>query len=102
MENQTRDFRFALLGISGLSALGYFIHTFVPDTPLQILIFFALVAMTVFGWTLYLIPKRRVAWLTTSIVLLFLLLRLFHLRHPLYIVLLLSFFISLEVLRNKR
>ena len=51
-----RDFRGALVGISGLSALGYLIHTFIPDTPLLIGLFFVLIGITVYGWML-LYPK---------------------------------------------
>lgn len=97
-----RDFRWALVGVSGISILGYFIHSFTPDTPLLISLFFAIIAMTTFGWMFFIIPVKRVAILTTIFVFLFLFLRLINLRHPLYVVLLAVFFISLEVIRHKR
>ncbi|MEK7577327.1 MAG: hypothetical protein AAB492_01745 [Patescibacteria group bacterium] len=101
MKNE-RDFRGALVGISGLSALGYLIHTFIPDTPLLIGLFFVLIGITVYGWMLFISQAIRIALLTTIYVLIFFLLQLMHLRHPLYTLLLLTFIISLEVIHRKR
>lgn len=89
-----RDFRWALLGISALSGLGYVISTYTPDTPLLIFIFLFLLAIATYSWSLFIIPNNRIALLATLFVVALLLLRLFHLRHPLYAVLLLASLIA--------
>lgn len=97
-----RDFRYALLGTSSISVLGYYIYAFPPDTSVHIAILFTIIALTVFSWTYYIVPVRRIAFLTTGFVVTFLLLRILKLHHPIYILLLLSTIVSLELIRNKR
>ena len=102
MPQRERDFRLALLGISGLSGLGYLVRTASPDAWWLIVLFFLLVSVTVYGWMQFVFVSSRLSLTTTLYVCVCLILRLFHLRHPLYAILLLLFMVSLEVMRRKR
>ena len=91
-----------ILGICGLSVLGWFVNTYQPENILLLVLFFAIIAATVFFYSLFLLKIVRRAVLVTLFVVVWLLLHLFGLREPWYPLLLIPCLISLEILFQKR
>src|SRR5947207_13453525 len=98
MYKTNRNIWFLILGISGVSMLGWFVHTFSPENILFIALFFIIIATATFFCSLFIVKTVRRAFLLTLGVLLFLLLRLFGLRDWYYIILLIACLVSLELL----
>jgi len=93
---------YAILGISGLSLLGWYANTFGPDSFLRLVLFFVIVGLTTFFSSLFFLKIVRRAALVTLGVLVWLVLRLFGLREIWYPMLLVLCLISLEILLQKR
>jgi hypothetical protein len=91
-----------ILGISGLSLLGWFINTFTPDSFWVIALFFLIVGATTYFCSLFIFKIVRRAVLITLGVVVWLLLRFVGLRDWYYPVLLVPVLISLEVLFKNR
>jgi len=91
-----------ILGISGLSLLGWFINTFTPDSLWSIALFFLIIATTTYFCSLFLFKITRRAILITLGVIGWLFLRMFGLRDWYYPVLLIPILISLDVLFQNR
>jgi hypothetical protein len=90
------------IGISGLSVLGWFINSYSPDSFLMITLFFLIIAVTVFFFSLFLLKIVRRSLLVTLGVAIWFLLRLLGLRDWYYPALLIPIIISLEILFGKR
>lgn len=93
---------YLILGISGLSVLGWFVNTFQPENILLLIPFFVIIAATTFFFSLFLLKIVRRAALVTLGVVIWLILRLLGLREIWYPLLLLPCLISLEILFGKR
>jgi hypothetical protein len=91
-----------ILGISGLSILGWFVNTYPPDNSWSIVLFFLIVSTTAFFFSLLLLKIVRRATIVTLGVIVWLLLRLLGLRDWYYPALLVPILISLEILLRKR
>jgi hypothetical protein len=102
MEKPKRNILWLILGICGLSVLGWFVNTFPPENILLLVLFFAIIAATAFFSSLFLFKIVRRAVLVTVGVVVWLLLRLLGLRELWYPLLLLPCLISLEILLQKR
>ena len=89
-------------GISGLSVLGWFVNTYQPNSFIHMLLFFAILSVTVFFSSLFLLKIVRRAILVTLGVVIWLLLRFLGLRDWYYPVLLIPVLVSLEMLFQKR
>lgn len=91
-----------ILGVSGFVALSAFINIFPPEGLWQIALFVGIFSVS-FGLMLQYIFRRTqqsiIAGFTISI---FLILRLFGLRNPLYLILLLACVLALELTMRKR
>ncbi len=102
MERQKRNAWWLIVGISGLSILGWFINTFSPDSFEKIILFFSIIAATTFFSSLFVFKIVRRSILVTLGVMVWLLLRLVGLRDWYYPVLLIPVLVSLEILFEKR
>lgn len=102
MNKPARNIWYLILGISGLSVLGWFVNTFTPDSFGEISLFFVIIAATTFFTSLFLLKIVRRAILVTLGIVVWLLLRLLGLRDWYYPVLLLPILISLEILLRTR
>jgi len=102
MNRPRRNILWLILGICGLSVLGWFGNTFPPENILRLVLFFAIIAATAFFSSLFLLKIVRRAFLVTLGVVIWLLLRLFGLREFWYPLLLVPCLISLEILFQKR
>ena len=102
MERQKRNAWWLIVGISGLSILGWFINTFPPDSFETISLFFLIIAATTFFSFLFVFKIVRRATLVTLGVMVWLLLRLVGLRDWYYPVLLIPVLVSLEILFQSR
>ena len=91
-----------ILGICGLSVLGWFGNTYQPENIQRLVLFFSIVAVTAFFFSLFLFKIVRRAVLVTLGVIIWLLIRLLGLREFWYPLLLIPCLISLEILFNKR
>ncbi len=91
-----------ILGVWGLSALGWFINSYPPTKAQYLIIFFLMVFFSSLFLFLYIFQNARRALLLSIGFAVFLILRLLDLRQPLYPILLLASLISLEVSLRKR
>jgi hypothetical protein len=91
-----------VVGITGLSLLGWFVNTYPPDSFIRILIFFAILGGTTFCISFFFLKIVRRATIITVGVIVWLLLRYLGLRDWYYPLLLLPILISLEMLFQKR
>lgn len=91
-----------LLAITGVSAVGWMMHSVYPDSPVTISFFFVLIAITVFSGLYYLTNDTRRSILLCCGVLIFLFLRLIGLRDTYYVALLGGCIFSLELYFQKR
>ena len=97
-----RNVWWLLFGISGISALGWFIHTFPPASTLVFIGFFAITAAASYFSALFILNSVRRAGLVSIGVITILFLRYIQLRQVHYIILLLAVLISLELMLQKR
>ncbi len=102
MDRPKRNILWLILGICGLSLLGWFINTYQPENIFLLVLFFLIIAGTVFFSSLFLFKIVRRAILVTLGVIVWLTLRMFGLRDLWYPLLLIPCLISLEILFNKR
>ncbi len=102
MRKKRRNRWLLVLGISGISAMGWYTNSYQPDTTLKIAIFFFLFFGTSFSITHFIFSNVRRAFLLSCFLTIFLLLRLLSLHEPIYIILLLASLASLELLFSKR
>lgn len=91
-----------IIGISGVCILGWFVNTFPPENIFRLVLFFLIIAATVFSSSLFVFKIVRRAVLVTIGIVVWLLLRLLGLRELWYPLLLLPCLISLEILFQKR
>lgn len=89
-------------GIVGLSVLGWFMHTFAPNSLLLLFFFFTIVGCSAFTLTFFILNNVRRASLITLFVIGIFFLRLLGLRSPIYLLLLLASLVSLELYLRKR
>lgn len=89
-------------GIVGLSLLGWFTHTFAPNSLLLLLFFFVIVGCITFALAYFIINNVRRAFLVALFCSGTLLLRFLNLRSPMYFLLLLASLVSLELYLRKR
>lgn len=90
-----------LVGLCGLSTLGWLMHSFAPD-GIRISLFFTLVFTVTAAFSFFVARSRRQAVLAGVGVSTLFFLRLIGLREPLYVILLFASLISLEVYLKKR
>jgi len=102
MHRQRHNIWHLIVGISGLSVLGWFINSMTPDSIPTIALFMFILSVTVFFSSLFLLKIVRRAALVTLGVLVWLILRLLGLREFWYPLLLIPCLISLEMLFQKR
>jgi len=102
MDRPKRNILWLILGIFGLSGLGWFGNTFRPETIPMLTLFFLIIAATAFFSSLFLFKIVRRALLVTVGVVVWLLLRLLGLRDLWYPLLLIPCLISLEILFQRR
>ena len=91
-----------IIGILGISGLGWFINSYAPNSAFTIFLFFVGIFLSFYPLFFYTTNNVRRAMLLTLGVLCFFLLRFVHLRHFFYIILLTASLISLEVYFQKR
>jgi hypothetical protein len=102
MHRPTRNIWWLIIGISGLSTLGWFANTFSPENIQLLVLFFIIIAVTTFSTALFLLKIVRRSVLVTLGVVVWLLLRMVGLRELWYPLLLILCLISLEILFQKR
>lgn len=86
------------IGVTGLILLAAFINIVPPDSVAALLVFFLVFITTLILLGLYIIRSLRHALILTFGIVLYLILRFFGLRHPLYAVLLIASLVALEYL----
>jgi hypothetical protein len=91
-----------IVGVCGVSVLGWFVNTFPPENILFLVLFFVIIATTVFFSSLFIFKIVRRAVLVTLGVVVWLTLRLLGLRELWYPLLLIPCLISLEILFQRR
>lgn len=94
--------RHVVIGISGISLLGWFVNSYSPDSVWMIAVFFVILSASVFFISLLFLKKIRRAALLTFGVILWLILRFLGLRELYYPILLIPILISLEILFQNR
>lgn len=94
--------KWLIAALSGLSALGWLINTQEPDRPIIYFLFFSIIFCTTYSIAFFLTNIVRRSLIIASGVFGFFLLRFSGLREPIYIVLLASCLISLELYLQKR
>ena len=102
MVKKPRNVWWLVVGISGLSLLGWFINTFGPNSFFVTLMFFLIIFFTNICFSLFILNNVRRAILLSLGVILFFFLRLLNLREPFYIILLLASIVSLELYLRKQ
>lgn len=102
MHRPKRNILWLILGMCGLSILGWFVNTFPPENVLLLILFFVIIAATSFFFSLFLFKIVRRAVLVTAGVIVWLTLRFLGLRNLWYPLLLIPCLISLEILFQKR
>ncbi|MCX6791783.1 MAG: hypothetical protein NT149_01980 [Candidatus Gottesmanbacteria bacterium] len=102
MDRPKRNILWLILGICGLSVLGWLVNTFPPENIPLLILFFVIIAGTVFFSSLFLFKIVRRAVLMTIGVVVWFTLRLLGLRELWYPLLLIPCLISLEILFQKR
>src|SRR3989304_8887565 len=102
MRQKPRNVWWLIVGVPGLSALGWLINSYPPTSHVILISFFVFLFISVFYTLLYLLNNVRRATLGALGLVLLLLLRYFQLRHPLYLILLVACLTSLEALARKR
>jgi hypothetical protein len=102
MDRGKRNILWLILGMCGLSVLGWFINTIPPENILLLVFFFVIIAATTFFSSLFLFKIVRRAVLVTIGVVVWFGLRLLGLRELWYPLLLIPCLISLEILFQKR
>jgi len=90
-----RNFSHLLISIVLLSAFSWFITTIGPDSIWQYVVFYGLLAGTLFFFLLFLFANLRFAIIVAGSFCVYFLLRSFNLLHPIYGILLLFCAISL-------
>jgi hypothetical protein len=101
MKNE-RNIWWLVLSISGISGLGWLTHSYAPQSPLHISIFFLLVFIFLFSLGIFITKHGRFGIILGLGGVGFLGLRFLHLREPLYFLLLLASLLSLELYLRKR
>lgn len=89
-------------GISELSALGWFINTYAPNSWVLISVLFLFLFAISYCFILFFLNNVRRAGLASLGIVLFFLLRFLNLREPFYLILLLASIISLELYLRKQ
>lgn len=102
MDRPKRNMLWLILGMCGLSVLGWFSNTFPPENMLLLILFFVIITATTFFSSLFLFKIVRRSLLVTIGVAVWLGLRLLGLRELWYPLLLIPCLISLEILFQKR
>lgn len=102
MHKKQRNILWLIIGISGISGMGWFTNTYTPDSIQRLWIFYVLFFASGFFLLLYLLNNIRRAILCAAGITIFLLLRSLNLREPWYLLLLVASLISLEVFFQKR
>ncbi len=87
-----------IVGITGLSVLGWFVNSQSPDSVGMIALFFLIIAVTLYFFSVFVLHRARSAALVTFGIVIWLFLRLIGLREWYYPLLLIPILISLEVL----
>ncbi len=95
-------FFWLLTAILGLSILGWFTNSFLPDSPWLITLFFVLIWITIGSLLTTLKLKQFTSFLIASGICLVLFLRLIGLRHPLYLAAIIALGLILELMLRKR
>lgn len=98
----TRRAWWLIAGIAGASSIGFLIHTFPPTGIPQIIAFFALTLVTLYFILRFIVANNRWAILASAGISIFLILRMFQLREPLYLILLAAALVSLELVFHTR
>lgn len=110
MRRKKRSFWFLLISILSLTGLSYLVYSFPPNYQLQItnyklnIIFIFSFLIFIFFTSLFsfILNNKRRGLFFGLFVLTILVLRLNRLLHPFFLILLLAFFITLELLFNSR
>lgn len=102
MTRRPRNQRFFLAGIIGLAATTWFINRFEPTGIRSLILFFLLLFLTSSGLLTYLFNNVRRGALGGIGVVVALLLRLWGLHDPIYLILLIACLISVELLFSKK
>ncbi len=98
MTKPTRNIWWLILGISGLSTLGWFTNSFEPTGFLSIGLFLLIIWFSMYSLALFLFSIKRRALLLSLGITIWLILRLLGLRELYYGILLLLVILSLEKL----
>lgn len=91
-----------LITIFIFSLFAWFINSYSPNGNLQLLLFFTLWFISVYSLIFTIIMKFRLSLIISLGATVYLLLRFWHLTHPLYLILLLLTLISLELTLKNR
>lgn len=94
--------RHLIIGISGISLLGWFVNSFSPDSVWMIALFFVILCASTFFISLFFLKKVSRAAILTLGVAVWLALRFLGLRELYYPILLIPILISLEILLQNR
>ena len=100
--HKERDIKWLIIGVCGLSGLGWLINTQDPDYLIPLGAFFLILFITAYSFGYFLTNIVRRSVLIGSGVFVFFLLRFLGLREIWYLILLLICLISLELSLQKR
>jgi len=94
--HQERNFLHLFLFLVFASTLGWYINSYPPELLWQFGVFYLLFGIAILSLTHFILCNIRRSILITTGIILFLILRSFNLRHPLYVFLLLACLVSVE------
>ena len=102
LHEQPRNYLWLIVGICGISGLGWLINQFDPSYVLPLILFFLLLFLTVFSISFFITNIVRRSVLIGGGVFVFFLLRFLGLREWYYVVLLLILLIFIELSYQNR
>lgn len=102
MHETARNPIWLVIGISAMSAIGWFINTFEPNSFFSLTLFFIILAVATYALAYFALNNVRRALLLSLSLFLVLALRLLGLRSVFYVVIIILLVASLELYSQKR
>lgn len=102
MHTTQRNITWLFMGFGSMCVLGWLVNTTSPNGWPTILALFSLITVATYALAMFILNHSRRAGFITIGVVAFFLMRMAHLRQPLYSILLVAALLSLELTSKKR
>lgn len=100
--HKQRNINYLIFAIVGLCALASFISIVPPETIIVQYIFYAILEIIMFCLSMFIFASKKEALLISIGSIVYFLLRFLNLRHPLYLILLISCCVSIQIMISKK